>query len=104
MNFLTPTKKPIGWGANRHGHRTRIYDTPATPFDRLLASGVLSPAQARELTAHRDRLNPADIARRIHELQSQLTRLAKAKTEQIYRATIPTALPEVRKGIRIKVG
>lgn len=104
MNFLTPTNKPIGWGTDRNGRRKRIYDTPATPFDRLLASGVLSPAQVHELTAHRDRLNPADLARRIHELQTQLTLLAKDKTEQIYLASIPSALPDVRKGIRVKAG
>ena len=104
FNFLTPTKKPIDWGTDRNGRRTRIYDTPATPFDRLLASGVLSAAQQRDLTAHRDRLNPADIARRIHDLQSQLTLLAKDKTEQIYLATFPTALPDIRKGIRVKAG
>jgi hypothetical protein len=26
------------------------------------------------------------------------------KTEQLYLATVPTALPDVRKGIRIKAG
>lgn len=104
FNFLTPTKKPIDWGTDRNGRRKRIYDTPATPFDRLLASSVLSAAQQRDLTAHRDRLNPADIARRIHDLQSQLTLLAKDKTEQIYLASFPTALPDIRKGIRVKAG
>ena len=104
FNFLTPTKKPIDWGTDRNGRRKRIYDAPATPFDRLLASGVLSTAQQRELTAHRNRLNPADIARRIHDLQLQLTRLAKDKTEQIYLATIPNALPDIRQGIRVKTG
>lgn len=65
MNFLTPTKKPIDWGTDRNGRRKRIYDAPATPFDRLLASDVLSRAQQVELTAYRDRLNPAELARRI---------------------------------------
>ena len=104
FNFLTPTKKPIDWGTDRNGHRKRIYDAPATPLDRLLASGVLSKAQQRDLTAHRDRLNPAEIARRIHELQLQLTLLAKDKTEQIYLASFTTALPDISKGIRIKAG
>jgi len=102
MNFLTPTKKPIDWGTDRNGRRKRIYDAPTTPFDRLTASRVLSPAQITELTAHRDGLNPADLARRIHDLQQQLIRLAKDKTEQIYLASFPTALPNVRKGIRVK--
>ena len=33
-----------------------------------------------------------------------LLTLAKDKTEQLYLATVPTALPDVRKGIRIKAG
>ena len=104
MNFLTPTKKPVDWGTDHNGRSKRIYDAPATPFDRLLASSVLSPAQVRELTAYRDQFNPAHIARRIHELQHQLTLLAKDKTEQIYLASFPTALPNVRQGIRVKAG
>ena len=79
MNSRAPTKKPIDWGTDRNGRRKRIYDAPATPFDRLPASDVLSPAQEVELTASRDRLNPADLARRIHELQQRLILLAKDK-------------------------
>jgi hypothetical protein len=63
---------------------------------------VLSPAQAADLVAYRDSLNPAAIARQIADLQAVLLKLAKDKTEQLYLAGIPTALPEVRKGIRIK--
>ncbi len=44
FNYLTPTKKPTGYGTDRHGRRTRIYDQPATPLQRLLAANVLSPA------------------------------------------------------------
>lgn len=102
LNYLTPTKKPVGFGTDRNGRRTRLYDKPATPLDRLLAAGVLSPAQQGELIAYRDSLNPAEIARRIADLQAVLLRLAKDKTEQIYLASIPTALPDVRRGIRVK--
>ena len=73
-----------------------------TPLDRLLAAGVLSPAQESELLAYRDSLNPAAIARQIADLQTALLRLAKDKTEQLYLAAIPTALPEARSGIRIQ--
>jgi hypothetical protein len=102
MNYLTPTKKPAGWGQSRNGRRKRLYDAPATPFDRLLAAKVLSPAQEAELVAYRDSLNPAALARRIADLQTRLLVLAKDKTEQLYLASIPSALPDVRKGIRIK--
>lgn len=102
MNYLTPTKKPIGYGSDRHGRRTRLYDPPQTPFDRLLAAGVLSPAQEAELTAYRDTLNPAELARRIGDLQDRLVLLAKDKTEQLYLANFPSALPDVHRGIRVR--
>ncbi|MGI9157463.1 MAG: DDE-type integrase/transposase/recombinase [Marmoricola sp.] len=102
LNYLTPTKKPTGFGSDRNGRRTRIYDKPMTPFDRLLAASVLAPAQATDLVAYRDSLNPAAIARQIADLQAVLLKLAKEKTEQLYLASFPTALPHVSKGIRIK--
>ena len=102
LNYLTPTKKPIGYGTDTGGRRTRIYDTPATPLDRLLAATVLAPAQAAELVAYRDALNPAGIGRQIADLQSVLLTLARDKTEQLYLASFPTALPDIRKGIRMK--
>lgn len=63
---------------------------------------MLAPAPEAELLAHRDSLNPAAIARQIADLQSVLLKLAKDKTEQLYLASLPSALPDVRKGIRIK--
>jgi hypothetical protein len=101
LNYLTPTKKPIGYGSSRDGRRTRRYDKPKTPLDRLLAAKVLSPAQEAGLVAHRDTLNPAQIGRDIADLQAVLLKLAKDKTEQLYLASIPTALPDVGAGIRI---
>lgn len=102
LNYLTPTKKPVGFGTDRNGRRTRLYDKPATPLDRLLAAKVLSPAQEAELVAYRDALNPAELARQIADLQAVLLKLAKDKTEQLYLASIPSALPDLSKGIRIK--
>lgn len=102
LNYLTPTIKPIGFGADKNGRRKRLYDKPQTPLDRLLAAKVLAPSQAAELTAYRDSLNPAAIARQIADLQTVLLKLAKDKTEQLYLANFPAALPDVRKGIRIK--
>ncbi len=102
FNYLTPTKKPVGYGTDRNGRRTRLYDDPATPLDRLLAAKVLSPTQEAELTGYRDSLNPAGIAREVAVLQAVLLKLAKDKTEQLYLASFPTALPDVSKGIRVK--
>jgi hypothetical protein len=102
LNYLTPTIKPIGYGSGRDGQRRRLYDQPKTPLDRLLAAKILSPAQQTELLAYRDSLNPAAIGRQIADLQAALLRLAKDKTEQLYLAAIPSVMPDVRSGIRIK--
>lgn len=102
FNYLTPTKKPTGYGTDRNGRRTRLYDDPKTPLDRLLAAGILSPQQVAELLAYRDSLNPAAIARQIAALRAVLLKLAKDKTEQLYLASVPSALPDVANGIRIK--
>jgi hypothetical protein len=102
LNYLTPTIKPIGYGSGRDGQRRRLYDKPKTPLDRLLAAGVLSAAQEAELLTYRDSLNPAAIARQIADLQAALLNLAKDKTEQLYLASIPAALPDVRSGIHTK--
>jgi hypothetical protein len=104
LNYLTPTIKPIGYASSGDGRRRRLYDAPQTPLERLLAAGTLSPAQHADLTAYRDSLNPAKIGREIADLQNRLLLLAKEKTEQLYLATIPTALPDIRNGIRIKAG
>ena len=102
FNYLTPTKKPIGFASDVNGKRKRLYDTPKTPLDRLLAAHVLAPEQEAELLAYRDSLNPAAIGRQIAELQVMLLKLAKDKTEQLYLASFPSALPDIRKGIRVK--
>ena len=102
FNYLTPTKKPIGYGTDRHGQRKRLYDAPAIPFDRLLAAGVLSRTQQATMTAYRDSLDPDAIAHQIADLQTVLMKLAAEKTDQLYLAAIPSALPDLRKGVRVK--
>lgn len=102
LNYFTPTVKPIGYGTTRTGRRKRLYDTPKTPLDRLLESGVLAPTQTAEMTAYRDSLNPAKIAPEIARIQDRLLVLSKDKTDQLYLASVPSALPDVHKGIRVK--
>lgn len=98
LNFFTPTKKPVGWVTNRAGRRVRLYDKPATPFDRLIIAGILSRAQRAELIAYHSRLNPADLARRIAHLQSMLVQLAKGKTDRL-RDAIAGRLPDTTTGV-----
>ena len=90
LNYLTPTKKPVGFSTDRNGQRTRIYDTPATPLDRLLDAKVLSPTQEADLLAYRASLNPAAIAREIADLQAVLLKFAKHKTNS---STSPASPP-----------
>ena len=104
LNYLTPTMKPIGYASSADGRRRRLYDAPQTPLDRLLAAEALSRGPAgrpdrlpRQPQPRQDR--PSD-----RRPQNRLLLLAKDKTEQLYLATIPTALPDVHKGIRIKAG
>ncbi len=101
LNFFTPTKKPIGWAADTAGRRKRLYDDPATPFDRLLAAGILSPAQEAELRERRDRLNPAELTRRIHSLQDRLTGLARDQTLAL-QAENTRPLPDTARGVRLR--
>lgn len=104
VNYLMPTIKPTGYGSTRNGRRRRVYDAPRTPFDRLLDADVLSPKQVKDMTAYRDGLNPAKIAAEIARVQDRLLVLSSKKTEQMYLASFPSALPDVRKGVRVKTG
>ena len=83
LNFFTPTKKPIGWSTDTVGRRKRLYDKPSSPYQRLLAAGVLNPTQQAELAARKANLRPADMAHRINLIQQELTRLAAGKTRRL---------------------
>lgn len=98
LNYFTPTKKPIGWKTDRVGRRTRVYDKPRTPFQRLLDAGVLSPVQERELIEYRDSLNPAQLARRIQSLQDRLVAIARRPTLDL-QASLATPLPDTARGV-----
>ncbi len=80
-NHLLPCVKAIGWTTTSAGRKKRVYDKPKTPYRRLVDSGVLDPATRARLAAEHDRLNPADLARRITDIQNQLIRLAERRTQ-----------------------
>lgn len=82
LNYLTPTKKPTGHATGRDRRRRRVYDSPKTPLDRLLAADVLSSVRQSEPTIYRDNLNPDKITREIGDLQDRLLTLAKGKTDR----------------------
>ena len=83
LNFFTPTKKAVGYSTTADGRRTRIYDKPATPWQRLQTSGVLDAQQLSAVAARIEGINPADLTRQINAIQMRLLDLAKAKTEAL---------------------
>jgi hypothetical protein len=71
VNFFQPVEKLVT------KHRTgalvhRRFDRAQTPYQRLCASGVLSPAKRAELEARYQRLNPLQLRR---DLEAALDRL-----------------------------
>ena len=101
LNFLPP-RKPIGWDTDKAGRHKRLYDAPRTPLDRLLDTSALTKTQKTDLVSYRNQLNPASITHRIIDLQDILIHLAKDKTDQLYLAQIPSILPDVHKGVRVR--
>ncbi|WP_345602959.1 integrase catalytic domain-containing protein [Tomitella cavernea] len=83
LNFFTPTKKAVGYTAGADGRRKRIYDKPATPWQRLQDSGTLDAQQLSRVSARIDGINPADLTRQINAIQMQLLDLARDKTEAL---------------------
>ena len=67
-NHLLPCVKATGWAHTSSGRKKRIYDAPATPYARLLATGTLDPATRQRLETEHHSLNPAKITRRINHL------------------------------------
>jgi len=61
-NFFKPTAKLLR--VDRHGARdSKYYDTPQTPYQRLLASGQLSDVQCHALLEQFSQLNPLQLQR-----------------------------------------
>jgi hypothetical protein len=75
LNFFRPVRKLVG--KHRLGARTRKrYDRPQTPYQRVIAAGVLSPAQHQTLAAQLAALDPIALARDIQRTLDTLWTLA----------------------------
>ena len=83
LNMFTATTKAIDWRSNKHGRKTRVYDKPRTPYQRVLDSGTLTPQKAAELATLFEATNPAELTRQITAIQTRLIALAKDKTEAV---------------------
>jgi len=75
VNFFQPIRKLVS--KERHGARVRKrYDRAQTPYRRLLASEVLTPAQRDALTAQYHRLNPLQLRTDLEARLQALWKLA----------------------------
>ena len=83
LNMFTATKKAIGWRGNKHGKNIRVYDQPATPYQRVLESGVMNEASQRQLAELFEATNPAELTRKITRIQQELIRLAADKNKAL---------------------
>lgn len=92
LNYFKPTKKPVGWATDAKCRRKRIYDTPATPYQRLLRFRTLSTTQQTELARHRDGIELATTAAQIDRCQQRLIQLAAENTRNLQDMTA-TRLP-----------
>ena len=81
LNFFTPTKKPTSYATGTDGRRKRLYDKPRTPWQRVQESGLLTAEQVRAAHTRIAGVNPADLTRRINQIQLRLTELSRNKTE-----------------------
>jgi hypothetical protein len=77
-NFFMPSAKLLS--KTRDGAKiTKRYDTPMTPYARVLASEHVSDAAKRRLEHQYAALNPVQLKRQIAELQRQLYQLVSLK-------------------------
>jgi hypothetical protein len=83
LNMFTATTKAIDWRSNKHGKKTRVYDKPRTPYQRVIDSGVMTTAKAAEFAALFEATNPAELTRKITAIQIRLINLAEEKTKAI---------------------
>jgi len=82
VNFFLPSAKLLE--KTRDGARVkRCYDTATTPYHRLLASPDVAPAIKEELTLYYEKLNPAQLHRRIRNLQKKLPHLTARRSAEL---------------------
>lgn len=78
-NYLVPTRKCIGHVKTRSGRTRGIYDSPQTPYQRVMASEYVPESRKAALKRTFKGLNDAHVNRRINELQQQLLGLLTDK-------------------------
>jgi len=77
-NFFSPVMK-LKEKERVGGRVKRKYDTPKTPYQRLLGSGQISDEKKKELEALYRSLNPAELKRKVEEKTHRLYQLYEQK-------------------------
>jgi len=78
QNFFQPVMK-LKEKTREGGKVHRVHDEAKTPYQRLLASGVLNRKQREQLEARYQALNPAALWRQIQGLRDRLFDLVEAQ-------------------------
>ena len=82
QNFFRPVRKLVG--KERQGAKSvKHYDEPHTPYQRLLASCCLEDSMTADLEKTYRAINPAQLRRRIAELQHRLWRLGQQERRSV---------------------
>lgn len=88
-NLFTPPMNAVGYRQTASGRRTRAYDNPRTPADRVKNTGMMLPEQRVWLENLYSESDLAALSQRIHEIQQELICLAGLKTQA--QARVPAA-------------
>jgi len=79
INYLLPTKKTIGHTNPKDGRPKPIYDSPKSPYLRLLDAPGLNDFYKNKLRQEYKQINPAEISRNILKYQNQLIKIKQRK-------------------------
>lgn len=92
VNFFQPIRKLIG--KKREGAKVRkTYDVAQTPYERLLAAGVLNECEQKSLEELFRSLNPVKLRQEIDEALELLWKLAE-RPGTAAKATVPGTAPK----------
>jgi hypothetical protein len=81
VNFFQPTMKLVA--KTRDGAKVyKVYDRAQTPYQRVLAAGILTEAKQQELAAIYDGLDPTSLLSQINRSLEQLWNLAEHPAPQ----------------------
>ena len=90
-NYFQPTMKLIS--KTRNGAKvTKKYDTPRTPYQRLMESPAISRKHKAALKAEYESLNPAQLKRKIIKLQGRLFTFNANKMKEVRKEEKPQPL------------